>query len=94
VRAKVEVVKEDYHAEQMRWTKARILSSVAEDVYLTLAAFQEDGSAITLSVRRIPLVVWLWVGGAVLVLGSLIAMLPDARERVRRTRPASETGER
>ena len=94
VRAQVEVVKEDYHAEQMRWTKARILSSVAEDVYLTLAAFQEDGSAITLSVRRIPLVVWLWVGGAVLVLGSLIAMLPDARERVRRARPASETGER
>jgi len=28
------------------------------------------------------------------VLGSLIAMLPDARERVRRARPASETGER
>ena len=94
VRAKVEVVKEDYHAEQMRWTKARILSSVAEDVYLTLAAFQEDGSAITLSVRRIPLVVWLWVGGAVLVLGSLIAMLPDMRERFRRARPASEAGER
>ncbi|HPU86016.1 MAG TPA: heme lyase CcmF/NrfE family subunit [Candidatus Latescibacteria bacterium] len=94
VRAKVEVVKEDYHAEQMRWTKARILSSVVEDVYLTLAAFQEDGSAITLSVRRIPLVVWLWIGGAVLVLGSLIAMLPDTRERVRRARPASRTGER
>jgi len=94
VRAHVEVVKEDYHAEQMRWTKARILSSVAEDVYLTLAAFQEDGSAITLSVRRIPLVVWLWIGGVVLVLGGLIAMLPDARERFRRARPAPETGER
>jgi cytochrome c-type biogenesis protein CcmF len=92
--ATVEVVKEDYHAEQMRWTKAKILSSAVEDIYLTLAAFDEDGSAVTLTVRRIPLVMWMWIGGVIMVLGTVIALLPDARERKRRELLSRLDGER
>jgi len=83
-----EVVKEDYYAEQMRWTKAKILYTLKEDVYLTLGSFSEDGSTVTINVKLNPLVSWIWIGGAVLIAGTVVAMWPDKREREHRRRTA------
>jgi len=82
----VEVVQEDYHAEQMRWTKPTILHSLWQDVYLTLAGFSDDASTVTINVKRNPLINWLWLGGAVLIVGTAIAMWPDRRERQHKRR--------
>ena len=88
-----EVVKEDYHAEDMRWTKAKILYSPIEDVYITLGSWSEDTSTVTINVKINPLVSWIWIGGFVLVFGTVIAMWPDRRERDHRRRIAHQMAE-
>ena len=37
----------------------------------------------TLKAYLNPLINWIWIGGAVVILGSWLAMLPDLRERRR-----------
>lgn len=81
-----DVVKEDYHAEDMRWTKAKILYGLDEDLYITLSAWSDDTSTVTINVKINPLVSWIWVGGFILVAGTAVAMWPDRRERDYRRR--------
>jgi len=52
-------------------------STIGEDLYLILSGFSElDKNQATLKVLVRPLVVWIWVGGFVIVLGTLLAILP------------------
>jgi cytochrome c-type biogenesis protein CcmF len=52
-------------------------STVSEDLYLILSGFSElDKNQATLKVLVRPLVVWIWIGGFVIVLGTLLAILP------------------
>ena len=46
-----------------------------EDLYLTLLAFERDGSQATIQAIVEPLVWWIWVGGVVIGLGALISLL-------------------
>lgn len=60
-----------------------IRSSAAGDVYAILAAYDARSRAwATIQLKVIPLVSWLWVGGAVVGLGALIAALPGGRRAV------------
>jgi cytochrome c-type biogenesis protein CcmF len=56
------------------------------DVYLTLvsAPRSERGAAgpVTLGVQVGTLVMWLWVGGAIMGLGTVVALTPTCRRRV------------
>ncbi|HJR64398.1 MAG TPA: heme lyase CcmF/NrfE family subunit [Gemmatimonadaceae bacterium] len=62
-------------------TEVGILSSARQDVYVVLAGEEGDAAAIFITFN--PLVVWVWVGGAIMVLGGLIVMWPQAeRPRV------------
>jgi cytochrome c-type biogenesis protein CcmF len=56
---------------------------------LILAGWNDDGSA-TLKVIINPLVVWLWIGFIVFIVGTLITMLPDPREAKARARVRAE----
>ncbi|HZA53175.1 MAG TPA: heme lyase CcmF/NrfE family subunit [Candidatus Udaeobacter sp.] len=52
-------------------------SSLGEDLYLILSGFSElDKNQATLKVLVRPLVVWIWIGGFVIALGTLLAILP------------------
>ena len=52
-------------------------SMISEDLYLILSGFSElDKNQATLKVLVRPLVVWIWIGGFVIVLGTLLAILP------------------
>ena len=64
-----------YWLEQQPTSVPAIYSSAREDLYLVLAAIEPDGSA-TLKIYRNPLVNWIWIGGGVFILGSLIIMWP------------------
>jgi len=65
-----------------------IASSPLDDVYLTIDALPTaQGGAVTLGVTVQPLVAWLWVGGAIVVLGAILAAVPGRRRRA--TDPAS-----
>jgi cytochrome c-type biogenesis protein CcmF len=57
-------------------------SNVWHDVYLTVDSLPAAaGGPVGLGVTVQPLVSWLWVGGAILVLGSVLAALPGRRRR-------------
>jgi cytochrome c-type biogenesis protein CcmF len=52
-------------------------SSLSEDIYLILSGFSEvNRNQATLKVLVRPLVIWMWIGGFVIVLGTLICILP------------------
>jgi cytochrome c-type biogenesis protein CcmF len=52
-------------------------STIGEDIYLILSGFSElDKNQATLKVLVRPLVVWIWIGGFVIALGTLLAILP------------------
>jgi cytochrome c-type biogenesis protein CcmF len=59
-----------------------------DDVYLTLVQPPGDDGKATIRVVIEPLVSWLWVGGAIMAFGTLLALFPG-RARRRPTAPAS-----
>jgi len=59
------------------------------DLYVTLMAFERDGSNVTLNVFVEPLVGWIWVGGIVVALGALVGLMKP-RQRIARRVSASE----
>ena len=50
-----------------------------EDVYLVLGDFARDGTQATVKLQINRLVSWIWIGGVVLTLGALLAILPERR---------------
>jgi cytochrome c-type biogenesis protein CcmF len=52
-------------------------SSLSEDIYLILSGFSElERNQATLKVLVRPLVIWMWIGGFVIALGTLVCILP------------------
>jgi cytochrome c-type biogenesis protein CcmF len=74
-------------------TEVAILSSWREDVYVSLAGWEDGGAVSAIQVRINPLVLWIWIGGIVMTLGALLSMLPPLLLRTARAPaavPASE----
>jgi cytochrome c-type biogenesis protein CcmF len=63
-----------------------VRTALGEDLYVTLLAADPDGESVTLHVFVNPLVVWIWLGGAIVALGAAFAAWP---ERARRRGPAT-----
>jgi cytochrome c-type biogenesis protein CcmF len=59
-------------------TEVAIHSTLKEDLYVVLAGHEEDIASFKVLVT--PLVIWLWIGGVVMALGTIFAMLPDSRK--------------
>jgi cytochrome c-type biogenesis protein CcmF len=60
-----------------------VATSPVRDVYLTLlqAPAEDAGSTAVVRVIVQPLVMWLWIGGIVMVLGTALAAFPGRRRR-------------
>ncbi|HLZ08424.1 MAG TPA: cytochrome c-type biogenesis CcmF C-terminal domain-containing protein, partial [Chloroflexota bacterium] len=58
-------------------SKVALRSTPLDDLYVVLTGWQPDGSA-SFFIFVNPLVVWLWIGGVVLLLGALVVLWPDA----------------
>jgi cytochrome c-type biogenesis protein CcmF len=56
-------------------SEVAIYSTLKEDVYAVLAGY--EGDTATFKVLVTPLVIWLWIGGVVMALGTIFAILPD-----------------
>ncbi len=76
------VPQKNYHyALENPWvTEVAIRSNLKEDLYVILASLDEDGLAAFQIVIN-PLVSWLWIGGGVLLAGTVIAAWPRRRRR-------------
>ena len=52
-----------------------------EDVYVVLNGWENGGSTATFSIFINPLMVWMWIGGIILSIGTLIAAWPHPTKR-------------
>ncbi|HEX5000432.1 MAG TPA: cytochrome c-type biogenesis CcmF C-terminal domain-containing protein, partial [Terriglobia bacterium] len=68
-----------YLASQTPTTEVAIRSTPREDVYLVFQESSSDGAKARLKAYLNPLVMWVWSGGIVLALGTLIALLPNRK---------------
>jgi cytochrome c-type biogenesis protein CcmF len=70
------------YPERQKYRRQDVVSEVAiqqspkEDLYVILANFDAEQRA-NFKVLVIPLVTWIWMGGIVMIVGTLIAMGPD-----------------
>lgn len=64
----------------MPTTEVSIRSNVREDLYVIMSTVDSQSRRATFRVVVRPLVSWIWFGGLILVLGSVIAMWPQARD--------------
>jgi cytochrome c-type biogenesis protein CcmF len=56
-----------------------VRSSLTEDLYVTLLGVDPDSGAISLQVFVKPMVIWIWIGGALVALAAAFAIWPDRR---------------
>jgi cytochrome c-type biogenesis protein CcmF len=62
-----------YRMSDQPITTPAVRSRAHEDLYITLLAFERDGSSVTLRVMVEPLIVWIWIGGFIIFVGAGIA---------------------
>jgi len=90
VTAELEVLREGQSLARMypaRWyfsgregeptTEVALRRGFDQDLYLVLAGYNAGEQRVDLQIRINPLVNWIWMGVAVMMLGSLIAYLPE-----------------
>jgi cytochrome c-type biogenesis protein CcmF len=67
--------KRSYQKDKPSTTEVAIMSNLKEDLYLILGGWEGD-STISLTVVINPLLMWLWIGTGIIILGVLWAALP------------------
>lgn len=74
-------------APDMPTSEVGLHMSPVEDVYVVLNGWDNGGASATFTIYVNPLTMWMWVGGIVLVIGTLIAAWPHpARRRTENVR--------
>jgi cytochrome c-type biogenesis protein CcmF len=81
---------------QQPTTEVDTYTTLLGDVYIVLQGFDDKGAVATFKVFKNPLMIWMWLGGSVMLLGAVICLWPDARRvraavRARSTAPAQTT---
>ncbi len=66
-------------AEQQSGTMVSIYSTLREDVYVVFAGMDPDTNLPVIHAFLNPLVKWIWLGGVWVVMGTLLALMPNRR---------------
>ena len=88
-----------YKASRQPTTEVAIRPQLSEDMYVVFSGMAEDNQHAVINAHLNPLVNWVWIGGFVVVLGTLIALVPSrpragTRPLPPREAPASEERKR
>ena len=70
-----------YKKPQQPTTEVANRSTLREDLYVVLGSYDEKTQLVTILAYVNPLVVWIWIGGLVLAIGTAITAWPSALER-------------
>jgi cytochrome c-type biogenesis protein CcmF len=65
-----------HHRSQQPVSEVAIRSTLKEDLYVALTGWEDASQRIALEVIVSPLVVWIWMGGVVLLVGAVVAVWP------------------
>jgi cytochrome c-type biogenesis protein CcmF len=65
--------------EQASGTMVSIYSTLREDVYVVFAGIDPDSNLPVIHAFLNPLVKWIWLGGVWVVMGTLLALMPNRR---------------
>jgi cytochrome c-type biogenesis protein CcmF len=68
-----------FKTDQPSGTMVAIYSTLKEDLYVVYAGESPDTQIPVIHAYLNPLVKWIWFGGAVVVLGTLVALLPNRK---------------
>ncbi len=72
-----------YYDSQQPMTIPGVRSTIEDDLYVILVNWEQISSqGATFKVFHNPLINWLWIGGILLVIGSLIAAWPDQEKEL------------
>jgi cytochrome c-type biogenesis protein CcmF len=66
-----------YPSNQESGTMVAISSTLKEDLYVVYAGINPDTKVPVIHAYLNPLVKWIWLGGVVVVLGTILALLPN-----------------
>jgi len=70
-----------YKASQQPITHVAVHNSMGEDLYTVLAGQDQESGKLVIEAFVNPLVLWVWLGGTVVFLGTLLALVPSRVER-------------
>ena len=79
--ATMEPAKLFYKRPQQPATRVAIRSTPLADLYVVLAGVDDQSGLATFEVFLTPLVFWLWAGGLMMAIGTVVVMWPNVRER-------------
>ncbi len=79
-----------YKASQQPTTEVAIRQRLNQDLYVVFAGMTDNGRDIVLQAFVNPLVMWVWLGGFVVVLGTLTALLPNKEAAAIRAQVAEQ----
>jgi cytochrome c-type biogenesis protein CcmF len=68
-----------FNASEQSGTMVAIYSTLKEDLYVVYAGVSPETELPVIHAYLNPLVKWIWFGGAVVVLGTLVALLPNRK---------------
>ena len=68
-----------YPMSQSPFASVDVRYGLTRDLYVILGSFDRQGQWATLKVQLHPMILWVWLGGLVVVLGGLVALWPQGR---------------
>jgi cytochrome c-type biogenesis protein CcmF len=70
-----------YKKPKQPTTEVANRSTLREDLYVVLGSYDPKTQLVTIQAYVNPLVVWIWLGGLILAIGTAVAVWPTAMER-------------
>ena len=70
-----------YKTSKQPTSEVALHRTLKEDLYVVFAGPDQDGSRFIIHAYIKPLVAWIWIGGAVFILGTVICLIPNQHER-------------
>ncbi len=91
--------KRAYESAQENGTMVAIYSTLREDLYVVYAGRNPETAKPVIHAYLNPLVKWIWLGGVVVVLGTILALFPSrpptiVLQAVEQSAPISADGQR
>jgi len=71
-----------YTASQVTQTVVALHSSLASDLYIVYSGRNPEDNSPVIHAYLNPLVKWIWLGGLVLVLGTVLALIPSRQPQI------------